>query len=65
MRGASWSRTFRRITLPLLKPGLAAGWALLFVAFIRTLSALTMLQVVIAMLVLAGVDGGEEAGVSR
>jgi len=70
----------------LLKPGLAAGWALLFVAFtrelsapillysrklevlsvviydmyqeggFRALSALTMLQIVIAMLVLAGVE---------
>ena len=99
--GASWFTTFRRITLPLLKPGLAAGWALLFVAFtrelsasillyspklevlsvviydmyqeggFRALSALTMLQIVIAMLVLAlakwlaGIDGGEEAQALR
>jgi iron(III) transport system permease protein len=99
--GASWFQTFHRITLPLLKPGLAAGWALLFVAFtrelsasillyspklevlsvviydmyqeggFRALSALTMLQIVIAMLVLAGakwlagVDGSEEAGALR
>jgi iron(III) transport system permease protein len=95
--GASWFTTFRRVTLPLLKPGIAAGWALLFVAFtrelsasillyspklevlsvvifdmyqeggFRALSALTMLQIVIAMLALAlakwlaGVDAGEEA----
>ena len=90
---------FRRVTLPLLKPGIAAGWALLFVAFtrelsasillyspklevlsvviydmyqeggFRALSALTMLQIVIAMLAgakwLAGVDGGEVAGALR
>jgi iron(III) transport system permease protein len=82
MSGASWFQTFRHIVLPLLKPGLAAGWALLFVAFtrelsasillyspklevlsvviytmyqeggFRTLSALTMLQVAIAVVVL-------------
>ena len=26
MSGASWATTFRRIILPLLKPGLVAGW---------------------------------------
>jgi len=82
MSGASWLQTFRHIVLPLLRPGLAAGWALLFVAFtrelsasillyspklevlsvviytmyqeggFRTLSALTMLQVAIAVVVL-------------
>jgi iron(III) transport system permease protein len=82
MSGASWFQTFRHIVLPLLRPGLAAGWALLFVAFtrelsasillyspklevlsvviytmyqeggFRTLSALTMLQVAIAVVVL-------------
>jgi iron(III) transport system permease protein len=33
--GASWATTLRRITLPLLKPGLVAGWLLLFVIFLR------------------------------
>jgi iron(III) transport system permease protein len=33
--GASWLTTVRRITLPLLKPGLVAGWLLLFVIFLR------------------------------
>jgi len=41
--GAGWFRTFRNITLPLLKPGLIAGWALLFVAFTRELSASVLL----------------------
>ena len=26
MSGASWGTTFRRVILPLLKPGLLAGW---------------------------------------
>jgi len=33
--GASWATTLRRITLPLLKPGIVAGWLLLFVIFLR------------------------------
>ncbi len=33
--GASWTTTLRRITLPLLKPGMVAGWLLLFVIFLR------------------------------
>jgi len=99
--GANWFTTFRRVTLPLLKPGIAAGWALLFVAFtrelsasillysprlevlsvviydmygegnFRLLSALTMLQIVIAVAVLAlakwlaGIDESAEAGALR
>ena len=99
--GANWFTTFRRITLPLLKPGIAAGWALLFVAFtrelsasillysprlevlsvviydmygegnFRLLSALTMLQIVIAVAVLAvakwlaGIDESAEAQALR
>lgn len=37
MAGASWLTTLRRITLPLLKPGIFAGWLLLFVIFLREL----------------------------
>jgi iron(III) transport system permease protein len=33
--GASWLTTLRRVTLPLLKPGIVAGWLLLFVIFLR------------------------------
>jgi len=33
--GASWATTLRRIVLPLLKPGIVAGWLLLFVIFLR------------------------------
>jgi iron(III) transport system permease protein len=38
MAGASWLTTLRRITIPLLKPGIFAGWVLLFVIFLRELS---------------------------
>ncbi len=41
--GASWLQTFRYVTLPLLKPGLVAGWILLFVSFTRELSASVLL----------------------
>jgi len=33
--GASWLTTVRRISLPLLRPGILAGWLLLFVIFLR------------------------------
>jgi iron(III) transport system permease protein len=38
MAGASWWTTLRRITIPLLKPGIFAGWVLLFIIFLRELS---------------------------
>ncbi|MEK6712381.1 MAG: iron ABC transporter permease [Nitrospinota bacterium] len=38
MAGASWLTTLKRITIPLLKPGIFAGWILLFVIFLRELS---------------------------
>ena len=38
MAGATWFTTLRRITIPLLKPGIFAGWVLLFVIFLRELS---------------------------
>ncbi len=41
--GANWFQTFWRVTLPLLRPGIFAGWALLFVAFTRELSASVLL----------------------
>jgi iron(III) transport system permease protein len=41
--GANWFQTFKNITLPLLKPGIFAGWILLFVAFSRELSASVLL----------------------
>ncbi len=38
LSGASWFTTLRRITIPLLKPGIFAGWVLLFIIFLRELS---------------------------
>ncbi len=37
--GASWIRQMRTISLPLLRPGLAAAWLLIFIASIRELGA--------------------------
>src|ERR1051325_2822454 len=41
--GASWATTMREITLPLIKPGLFAGWLLVFVPVIQELSASILL----------------------
>jgi iron(III) transport system permease protein len=43
MSGASWSTTFRRIVLPLLKPGLLAGWIYVMIVSIRELSTAILL----------------------
>jgi iron(III) transport system permease protein len=43
MCGASWSATFRRIVLPLLKPGLLAGWIYVMIVSIRELSTSILL----------------------
>jgi len=43
MSGASWPATFRCITIPLLRSGILAGWILLFVSFLRELSASVLL----------------------
>jgi iron(III) transport system permease protein len=37
--GASWLRQMRTVTLPLMRPGLAAGWLLIFIASVRELGA--------------------------
>jgi iron(III) transport system permease protein len=41
--GASWGRTLREVTLPLIRPGLSAGWLLVFVPVIQELSASILL----------------------
>jgi iron(III) transport system permease protein len=43
MSGASWGTTFRRIILPLLKPGLLAGWIYVMIVSIRELSTSILL----------------------
>jgi iron(III) transport system permease protein len=41
--GASWGLTLREVTLPLIRPGLFAGWLLVFVPAIQELSASILL----------------------
>src|SRR6185369_9960617 len=43
MSGASWATTFRRIILPLLKPGLVAEWIYIVIVSIRELSTSILL----------------------
>ena len=43
MSGASWATSFRRIVLPLLKPGLLAGWIYILIVSIRELSSSILL----------------------
>jgi iron(III) transport system permease protein len=43
MSGASWTRIFVRIILPLLKPGLLAGWIYILIVSIRELSSSILL----------------------
>jgi iron(III) transport system permease protein len=41
--GASWFQTFRRVVLPLLVPGLVAGWIYIVVVSVRELSSTIIL----------------------
>jgi iron(III) transport system permease protein len=43
MSGASWGKTFVRIVLPLLKPGLLAGWIYVAIVSVRELSSSILL----------------------
>lgn len=43
MSGASWRWTFQRIVLPLLKPGLIAGWIYIVIVSLRELSGSILL----------------------
>jgi iron(III) transport system permease protein len=43
MSGASWSMTFRRVVLPLLKPGVLAGFIYVMIVSIRELSSSILL----------------------
>jgi iron(III) transport system permease protein len=43
MSGASWSMTFRRVVLPLLKPGLLAGFIYVMIVSIRELASSILL----------------------
>lgn len=41
--GASWWQTFRRVTLPLLRPGFVAGWIYIFIVSFREFSTSVLL----------------------
>lgn len=60
--GGSWRQTFMRVTLPLLKPGLLAGWVYILIVSMRELSTSILLSSsqsqVIAVLVFDMIDGG-------
>lgn len=43
MSGASWFTTFKKIILPLLKPGMVAGWIYIVIVSIRELSSSILL----------------------
>jgi iron(III) transport system permease protein len=43
MSGASWGMTFWRVVLPLLKPGLLAGWIYVVIVSVRELSSSILL----------------------
>lgn len=43
MSGAGWGRTFVSVVLPLLKPGLLAGWLFVMIASMRELSSSILL----------------------
>jgi len=43
MSGASWGSTFARVVLPLLKPGLVAGWIYIAIVSLRELSSSILL----------------------
>ena len=41
--GATWVATLRRVTLPLLRPSLVAGWIYVFIVSLRELGASILL----------------------
>ena len=66
--GAPWGKAFRTILIPLLIPGLLAGWVLMFISMMRELSASIMLyafnQEVLAVALYLTWEDGEYAHVS-
>jgi iron(III) transport system permease protein len=60
--GAGGARTMRRIVLPLMLPGLAAGWALIFSSIVGELTASVILagphNPVMGYLIMTNYDGG-------
>ena len=63
--GANTMRTFRRVYLPLIMPGLVAGWALLFIRMVGDLTASAILagtgNTVVGFRILEVFNGGSYA----
>ncbi|MFQ5855964.1 MAG: ABC transporter permease [Anaerolineae bacterium] len=61
--GGSWLQTFRRVTLPLLKPGLISGFIYVVVVSFRELSSSILLysskSIVVSILIFDLWDGGQ------
>jgi iron(III) transport system permease protein len=61
--GASWWQTFRRVLLPLLSPGLIAGWVYILVVSFRELSSSILLYTpgneVLSILIFEQFENGE------
>lgn len=68
MSGASWWLMFRRITLPLLRPALVAGWLYIFIVSVRELSASVLLvtseSVVLAVVIFDLFESGKSNAVA-
>ncbi len=63
MSGGSWLQTFRRVTLPLLRPGLLAGFIYIFIAAFDEFSSSVLLysskSMVLSILIFDLWDGGQ------
>lgn len=61
--GASWLQTFGRIILPLLRPGLVAGWVYVVIVSMRELSSSILLyssrSLILSVLIFDLWDGGQ------
>jgi iron(III) transport system permease protein len=61
--GASWGTTFRRITIPLLRPALVAAWLYVFIVSVRELGASVLLTnqntIVLAVTIFEQYEAGQ------
>jgi iron(III) transport system permease protein len=68
MSGSTWWQSFRRVTLPLLRPGLVAGWIYIFVVSMREFSTSILLVTgqsnVLSVVVFTKFENGEVTGVA-
>ena len=66
--GATWSQTFRRILLPLIVPGLLAGWLYVVITSMRELSSAILLSApdteVLPVRIFILYEGGDFAGLA-